>query len=326
MDNDKVLYFGVKSIVKGDFALKAPIVSNNFGYQVSLFIEDDVYKISIIRRIPNDSPLVLNHQIRNGVINYIAPQETDYIDFIKQLQYIESIGGCYYNIAKIFYDEHLELIWFTGGEMFNNLIQIFSLQKEYKARDKKLLTERSISNILVLNRIVPDANIPCNYFREANNYLHNREYRLAYIHFYMIVEYCFANGKFGKKEQVTEFIKSKELCFALLDSIKSFKTHSPQQYAWLESEVDNKYGSFTIKNVFNYLVWQRGLLAHASTRSAKYVFNEKGLHNITVFISIMSLLICGNFQVYCMSSQKSKDKRLSERYESLKNELGINVE
>lgn len=66
MDNDKVLYFGVKSIVKGDFALKAPIVSNDFGYQVSLFIEDDVYKISIIRRIPNDSPLVLNHQIHNG--------------------------------------------------------------------------------------------------------------------------------------------------------------------------------------------------------------------------------------------------------------------
>jgi len=31
MDKDKVLYSGVKSIVKGDFALKAPIVSNNFG-------------------------------------------------------------------------------------------------------------------------------------------------------------------------------------------------------------------------------------------------------------------------------------------------------
>ena len=321
-----ISYFGLKAIVKGDFILEEPIKAYNNGFEISLFIEDGVYKISIIKKISKDSPLSLKYNEANQGADIIVPDESNYRDYIQLLQSIESIGGYHYNVSKIYYKDTLELIWLSGEELFKNLELEFSIRKRYKPHQKKVLSQSNLSSILLLNRIIPDASIPYNYFREANNYLHNREYRLAYLHFYMIIEYCYANGKFEQNAQISEYLQSIELCFAVLDSLATIKNEIPLQYSWLEMEVKNKYSSFTLKNILKYIYQKRGILAHASGRSARYVFNEDDLHNITVFISQICLLVCGNMQVYCMSSTNSKKKRLSERFEILKTKLGISIE
>lgn len=326
MDNASITYFGVKAVIKGCFVLKEPIKAYNNGFEISLFIEGDCYKISIVKKLSNESPLSLRYNESSGGADIQIPDESYYRDYIQQLQSIESIGGYHYNISKIYYKETLELMWFSGEEMFKNLEVIFSVRRRYKPHQRKYLSQSNLSSILLLNRIIPDASIPYNYFREANNYLQNREYRLAYLHFYMIIEYCFANGKFEQKAQISEYLKSIELCFAVLNSIETLKNVTPLQYSWLETEVKNIYTSFTLKNVFKFIYQQRGVLAHGSLRSARYVFNEDNLHNITVFISQICLLVCGNMQVYCMSSTDSKKKRLSERFEILKTKLGISIE
>lgn len=321
-----ISYFGLKAIVKGDFILEEPIKAYNNGFEISLFIEDGVYKISIIKKISKDSPLRLKYNEANQGADIIVPDESNYRDYIQLLQSIESIGGYHYNVSKIYYKDTLELIWLSGEEMFKNLELEFSIRKRYKPYQKKVLSQSNLSSILLLNRIIPDASIPYNYFREANNYLHNREYRLAYLHFYMIIEYCYANGKFEQNAQISEYLQSIELCFAVLDSLATIKNEIPLQYSWLEMEVKNKYSSFTLKNILKYIYQQRGILAHGSGRSVRHVFNEDDLHNITVFISQICLLVCGNMQVYCMSSTNSKKKRLSERFEILKTKLGISIE
>ena len=89
--------------------------------------------------------------------------------------------------------------------------------------------------------------------------------------------------------------------------------------------LDN-YTYFTLKNVFKYLYQQRGILAHGSLRSAMYVSNEDDLQIITIFINQICFIVCGNMQVYCMSSEDFKKKRLSERCEMLKSELKISME
>ena len=326
MDNMSIPYFGLKAVVKGDFILEEPIKAYNNGFEISLFIEDGAYKISIIKKISKNSPLSLKYNEANQGADIIVPDESNYRDYIQLLQSIESIGGYHYNVSKIYYKDTLELIWLSGEEMFKNLELEFSIRKSYKPHQKKVLSQSNLSSILFLNRIIPDASIPYNYFREANNYLHNREYRLAYLHFYMIIEYCYANGKFEQNAQISEYLQSIELRFAVLDSLATIKNEIPLQYSWLEREVKNKYSLFTLKNILKYIYQQRGILAHGSGRSAKYVFNEDDLHNITVFISQICLLVCGNMQVYCMSSTDSKKKRLSERFEILKTKLGINIE
>ena len=55
MDNKSITYFGLKAVVKGDFILKEPIKAYNKGFEISLFIEDGVYKISIIVFLPRSS-------------------------------------------------------------------------------------------------------------------------------------------------------------------------------------------------------------------------------------------------------------------------------
>lgn len=205
MDNTSITYFGLKAVVKGDFILKEPIKAYNNGFEISLFIEDGVYKISIIKKISKDSPLSLKYNEANQRADIIVPDESNYRDYIQLLQSIESIGGYHYNVSKIYYKETLELIWLSGEEMFKNLELVFSVCKRYKPHKKKILSQSNLSSILLLNRIIPDASVPYNYFREANNYLHNREYRLAYLHFYMIIEYCYANGKFEQNAQISEY-------------------------------------------------------------------------------------------------------------------------
>lgn len=57
------------------------------------------------------------------------------------------------------------------------------------------------------------------YFREANGYLKDEQYRQAYLHFYMLLEYCFANGKTRRNGQIEKFEKSIELRLALLNTL-----------------------------------------------------------------------------------------------------------
>lgn len=46
-DNDKVLYFGLKAEIEGNFVLKEPITTHSKGFQISIFSEGEVYKISL---------------------------------------------------------------------------------------------------------------------------------------------------------------------------------------------------------------------------------------------------------------------------------------
>lgn len=323
---NKLLYFGLKTEIQGNFRLKEPIKTHNNGYEISLYKENNIYIISIIKRISNDSPLSLRYNVTNGCHTVEIPDESAYSDYIKQFQLIECLGGYHYEISKIFYKESLELIWYYGGEIFKNLKIICSIRKKITPPKKKFLSQSNLSSILLLNQIIPDANIPYNYYREANHYLQNKEYRLAYLHFYMIIEYCFAKGQYGLNKQVFEYLKDIDLCLAVLQTIKILKTHDIQKYNYIASKIITQYKDFTLKNVFKFLFQQRGELAHGSKKSAKYIFDDKELHTTTVFISEICMFICGNMQVYCMSSKENKKELVNNNYEKLKKELKIQIE
>ena len=67
----------------------------------------------------------------------------------------------------------------------------------------------------------------------------------------------------------------------------------------------------------------RGILAHGIERSAKYVFDDRNLRQITIFISLICYLVCGNMQVYCMLSKEDIEKRLTERISELQDKLEL---
>ena len=81
MDNMSIPYFGLKAVVKGDFILEEPIKAYNNGFEISLFIEDGVYKISIIKKISKNSPLSLKYNEANQGADIIVPDESNYRDY-----------------------------------------------------------------------------------------------------------------------------------------------------------------------------------------------------------------------------------------------------
>lgn len=100
MNNTKKLYFGLKASIKGSFSLASPIKTFSNGFQISVFLENGIYKISIIKRVPSDSPLLLRYKISDREAIPIVPEESAYGEYIENLQRVEAIGGFHYGIEK----------------------------------------------------------------------------------------------------------------------------------------------------------------------------------------------------------------------------------
>lgn len=323
MSDTKKLYFGLKATIKGSFSLASPIKTFSNGFQISVFIENGIYKITIIKRVPSDSPLLLRYKISDGKVIPIVPEESAYGEYIENLQRVEAIGGFHYGIEKILYRDTLELQWYWGDDIFENLEVCLSFKKEYKRQQGKVLSESNLSSIVLLNKLIPDAIVPYNYFREANGFLNDEDYRLAYLHFFMMLEYCFSNGKYHEREQIKEYEKNDDLSLAVLLAVKLIRENSDTALEGLLLEITNRYKVVSLNSIYKYLFFYRGMLAHGSKISAQYIYNNGPLKRVTLFISEICFLICGNMQVYSMSSDKSKKERIRQRISQLKVELDI---
>ncbi len=317
---DKVLYLGLKAEIEGNFSLKEPIVTHSKGFQISIFLEEQVYKISLIKNIENNDGLKYKYDKETNVLT--IPDNKDMIDYIRLFQNIESIGGYNYGIKKIRYQDTLEIVWYEGNQLFQNLEQILSAKRKFKSPRKKLLSQSNLSSILLLERVMPDAKIPYNFYREASNFYEKHEYRLAYLHYYMILEYCFIKGNnFSEITQISQYEKNIDVVFAILDTIKLYRDRDIAQFNWLIKTVKDRFSSFSLKNILKFLFRYRGEIAHGTKKAGQYLTDDAELINITSFIHHIALTICGNMQVYCEAFTKCKNSRLPRRIEELKKDL-----
>lgn len=323
--NDKILYFGIKVNIVGDFCLKEPIISYTNGFQVSIFIEKGVYKISTIKLVGENDALKIKYTINTEKTNYVVPDESAYKDYIQLLQHIEALGGFNYGIKKILYQDTIEICWYLGNPFFQDLEPILSLFKQKKEHQKKILSQSNLSSILLLNKIIPEAVIPYNFYREANRYMDIQAYREAYLHFYMLLEFCFAEGKTGIGSQVDSFVQNEDYVLGLLQTIKLFKDNNISDFEVIYNETIalDKTKLFTIKSITRLLYDYRGRLAHGTSRSKPYIFNDAALKPITVFIGSLCLSVCGNMQVYASAFTNKKETYVKNNIDELKKSLSI---
>lgn len=312
-------YFGVKAEIIGEFVLTSPIKTQYNGFQVSIFIEEEKHKISVVKTIPPQSPLELTN-----VYQKTPPEEAEYQDYILMLKHIAALGGFHYGITKVLYKETLELVWYKGEDAFQDLQVVYSLRKQFPLPKKRILSETDLKNLFIIKKIVPDVLIPYNYYREASTYLNDEEFRQAYLHYFMLLEFCFSSGNTKKDIQVRDFENSPGLKLALLETLHMMKDRCSDHYKRIKEDIiAREKGCFSIKTILRVLVGYRGVLAHGLNRSAPYVFDDKSLRSITLFISQICFSVCGNMQVYCLSSAEYKNTRMTERIEKLKTILNI---
>lgn len=321
LNKNSILYFGIQAEVIGDFDLIEPVISYSKGFQVKIFIEDGARKLSLIKKVGNNSDLKIKISIQNGESKYVIPDEKSYIEYINFLKRIESIAGFNYGIKKVLYNSTLELIWYNGTDVFENLNPILSIKRKLSQPNRKILSQSNLNSILLLEEVMPDAVIPYNLYREGVFYLKRNEFRLAYLHFYMIFEFCFIKGNYTEKGQIKEYLRSQDVIFAIYYTIKLYKEHNIIQFNWLINTVKDRFNKFTIRNILIYLFRCRGEIAHGTKKCGEYLLNENELYNITNFIHKLCFTLCGNMQVYCEAFTKFKDERIGQRLKELKDEL-----
>jgi len=328
------LYFGITATIIGNIHIEQTVTTHYKGFQVSIFEENGTYKISFIKRVTIDSPLQIKYRGSMNDLQPAAPDESTYADYLDLLKHVEALGSFNYGIREINYKETLQLTWYIGGEVFQDLEPILSLSKHYPKPQLKQFTQSNLSSIFLLHKIIPEGIIPYNFFREASEYYNRDEFRQAYLHYYLILEYCFSDGKTSQQQQIDAFLSNNDFILALLQTIKCFYDNDRPSYDVLYNDVlklDNQKNQskkgyspiFSLYTITRLLYDTRGRLAHGTGRVKPYIFNEVLLRNTTHFIRSMCFSICGNMQVYASAFTKRKNEYVNNNISELKKYLNL---
>jgi hypothetical protein len=190
--------FVARTAIEGNIALEGPIHLKYCLLDVAVYKENDMYILSVSKVIRIEKSDLL--EISRNKEKRLSLNVDKYLDnkMIEVFRNVETFGGFMHGITKVYYEEYLELLWVDTET--NNIL--FKMHKSLKEHKKVVLTEKALSNILNDSYFIPNATIPYNFYREAQGYLNRINYVSAYIDFYMILEYCFADGQYKKNKRI----------------------------------------------------------------------------------------------------------------------------
>ena len=304
--------------IEGLFLIKEPIVAKLYPYEFDIFCNNGKYFISITKPVKNYEEYVPKMFRKDGVTTIVATNPKIYKDLIDWLYYIESMGAFNFEVSKIHFEE-LEVKWIYETEEEKGTIAIPSLKRnKEKQKAEKYITNKNLSNIVVFRRMLPEAHIPFSYYRQAHIFFNDGNYYFAYINYFMMLEFCFADGHFHKQAVTNNFCKSELLKLCVLSTLNMLKNDKKaDNYKWLYEEGKSRQKKVDFEGVVYILIEYRGLLSHATERSKKYLFDNNKLRPIALIISIICFLLCGYMQIFCCSSEESKKRLIKENIDNL---------
>ena len=312
--------FTAKTVIEGNFVLKEPIQILYCLHKIDLYFEGGMYMLSVSKEINMEYSDLVELSRNEGKASF-ATNINKYLDskMLDIFRNIEVYGGFQHGIMKVYYNEYLDLSWIDKAK--NKVL--FSMRKSLNKQKKVLITSDNFSKLMSDKTFIPESKVPYNFFREANSYLDKLDYISAYIHFYMILEYCFAKGKFSA-EQKKNFKKSDMLKYAVLSTINMMKERNYDLYLEIKQECTDKHKELNFDSLIDIMYHYRGDLSHAMKR-AVYEENQKSVKPITIFISSVCFFVCGNMKVYCRKfvSDETKKHRVNEHIKRLELQLGL---
>lgn len=308
--------------VEGLFLLENRVEAKLYPYEFSLFLKDGKRYISVTKPVIDYKKYAPKMYVKDGVPNIEATNPVIYKDMEEWLYYIEAMGSFNFEVSKICINE-LEVNWIYENNDEKGQIPIIShRRKRAERKAKKYVTNSNLSNLVIFRRMLPDAHIPFSYYRQAKAFFDDGNYYFAFINYFMMLEFCFADGKFQKRDVINNFQKSILLKLCILNTISMIKSNNQgENYAWLVSECKSKHKNLDFEGIVYILVEYRGLLSHASERSKKFLFDDIKLRPLAFITSMVCFSLCGYMQVYSCSDEEIKNRMMLERIVNL--EKGI---
>ncbi len=308
--------------IEGLFLLKEKVTAKLYPYEFVLFQNNDKRYISVTKPVKNYMEFAPKMFVKNGVVNIEATKPELYKDLEDWLYYIEAMGAFNFEVSKTHFDE-LEVIWICENEEEKRLIPITSIKRTRQVRKaEKHVTNDNLFNLVFYRKKLPESYIPYTYYRQAKVFFDNNNYYFAFINYFMMLEFCFAEGNFRKREMTTKFKKSNLLKLCILASLTILKSNDKDEnYKWLSYECKSKQKNLDFEGIVHLLVEYRGLLSHASERSKKYLFEDFKLRPLAFITGLICFWLCGYIQVYSCSNEEQRTTLMQKRIKEL--EIGL---
>lgn len=312
--------------IEGLFLLKNQVTAKLYPYEFNIFEKGGKRLISITKPVSDYKKYAPQLYIKDGIPHIEVTNPEIYKDMEEWLYYIEAMGAFNFEVSKIHIDE-LEVIWICESEEEKALMPITSLnrnKKKYKA--DKYIVNSNLSNLVVFRKMLPEAHIPFTYYRQAKIFFDSSNYYFAFINYFMMLEFCFAEGNFKKKQVESCFLKSNLLKLCVLSTISTIKgtdNNDAEYYGWLLKESQMRQKNISFEGVVYLLIYYRGLLSHASNLSKNYLFDAYKLKPLAFIISVICFYLCGYIQIYSCSSEENKMALMNKRIDELEKELNL---
>ncbi len=302
----------VKALIKGNFIVNEPILTKSHPYDFAILKEDNNYYIIISKKVVDYHNYMTKCEVIDGTPRFTLTSEEIYADIIDWLQYIESMGAFKFDVESINWDEPI-ITWIPEDEKEYGIMPLISHQRHrQKNEPSKRLSQSNLANIVIYRRFLNDIYIPFTYFRYGRIFFQQRHYYFAFINFFMMLEYCFGNGKVKKNAVLIEFRKSYLLRKSITSATKLFKQSDYKtHYDWLQSECSERQKQVNVESILFLLVEYRGMLSHASRLSEKYLLNNEELFSISLIINLICFFVCGNLQIGNCLCGKQRDEFLN---------------
>lgn len=309
--------------IEGHFLLKSKVEAKLYPYHFEIFEKEGRYFIRITKSVKDYMDYIPKLYEKDGIVHIEATKSEIYKDMEEWLYYIEAMGAFNFEVTKIHIDE-LEVKWICETEDERGLIPIISLKRnKEKFNDRRFLMDRNLSNLVFFRSMMPEAYIPFSYYRQAKTFFDSDNYYFAFINYFMMLEFCFAEGNFKKEKVKACFLNSRMLRLCVLSTLSMIKKGSVNEanYKWLSDECKVKHKEVNFEGIIYLLIEYRGLLSHASERSKEYLFNSFKLRPLAFIISLICFILCGYMQIYSCSSEESKQNLMLKRIRELEQEL-----
>lgn len=304
--------------IEGRFLLKEKVEAKLHPYEFSIYVKEDKFYISVTKPVTNYLEYAPQVYVKNGVQCIVATKPEIYKDMEEWLYYIEAMGAFIFEVSKIHIDE-LEVNWICENEEEQGHIPILSLTRnKVKRTAEKCLTNSTLSDLVFHRKHLPESYILFTYYRQAKSFFDVNNYYFAFINYFMMLEFCFADGKFKKNVMNQNFLKSKLLELCVLYAMHMIRNNDFGNYMWLYNECKIKQKEVDFEGVVHLLIEYRGLLSHASKRSKDFLHDDNKLRPLAYIISIICFLLCGYTQVLSCMNEESKDLYITERINELR--------
>ena len=230
------------------------------------------------------------------------------------------MGAFNFDVERIHLDE-LEVKWIYEAEKEKGSVPITSHKRIPKQKKTdKILDYIKLFHLIEFEKTLSEEYIVFSYYRQAKNFFNNYDYYFAFINYFMMLEFMFAEGQFHQAGMISKFKNSKllELCVLTALNMLEDKDENAVNYTWLLEECKKRNKNLDFEGVNYVLIQYRGLLSHASTRSKQFLLEVEHLRPIAFITSLICFLLCGYIQVYCCSSEESRNRMIINRIEELK--------